>query len=61
MLYRNWFESLLEACKAKGVEFVLLGDVAKDLVKDRKNIPVCEMIQGEVDGRSGALARQGKC
>ena len=60
MLYKDWFERVLKACKEKGVQFVLLADVAETLLKDRKSIPVCDLIQGEVDGRSGTLAVQGQ-
>lgn len=59
MLYKDWFEGLLTSCKAKGVQFVLLDEIAKQLLKDRASIPVCELIQGEIDGRSGTLALQG--
>lgn len=60
MLYKNWFESFLKACTQKGIQFVRLDTVAKTILKDRNSIPVCEVIQGEVDGRSGTLAVQGK-
>lgn len=60
MRFKDWFEAFLKACKDKGVEFVLLRDVAQKLLKNRAKIPVCELIQGEVDGRSGTLALQGK-
>jgi undecaprenyl phosphate-alpha-L-ara4FN deformylase len=58
MLYKDWFEGILKACKHKGVEFVLLSDVAQALLKDRSKIPTCEVIQKEIDGRSGTLAVQ---
>lgn len=58
MLYKDWFEGVIKACKAKGVQFVLLANVARRLLKDRTNIPVCDLIQGEIDGRSGTLALQ---
>lgn len=60
MLYKDWFEGVLKACKDKGVEFVLLSDVAQALLKDRSKIPTCEVIQKEIDGRSGTLAVQGQ-
>ena len=59
MLYKDWFEEILKACKAKKVEFVLLEKIARDLLKNRDKIPVCPLLQGEVDGRSGTLAIQG--
>jgi undecaprenyl phosphate-alpha-L-ara4FN deformylase len=60
MLYKDWFEDFLKACLNKGVTFVLLADIAKDLRQDKAALPVCEVIQGEIDGRSGTLALQGK-
>lgn len=60
MLYKDWFEGVLKACKEKGVQFVLLADIARSLLKNRESIPVCEVIQAEIDGRSGTLAVQGQ-
>ena len=60
MLYKGWFEDVLKACKDKGVQFVLLGDAAQILLKDRSKIPTCYVNQQEIDGRSGSLAVQGK-
>ncbi|MGV8948050.1 MAG: polysaccharide deacetylase family protein [Candidatus Paracaedibacter sp.] len=59
MLYKDWFEGILKVCKDKGVEFVLLSDVAQALLKDRSKIPTCDVVQKEIDGRSGTLAVQG--
>lgn len=58
MLYKSWFENLLKACQEKGVQFVLLKDVARHLLKHPENIPVSTLMPGEVDGRSGTLAFQ---
>ena len=58
MLYKDWFEKLLVACRDKGVNFVLLKDIARNLLKDRDSIPTCELTQGKIDGRSGTLAVQ---
>ncbi|MDF3033645.1 MAG: polysaccharide deacetylase [Alphaproteobacteria bacterium] len=60
MLYKDWFEGFIKVCKSKGVEFVLLGNVARNLLTDRNSIPVCDLIQDEIDGRSGTLALQGE-
>jgi len=59
MLYKDWFERLLKACQNKGVKFVLLTNVAQQLLKKRQDIPVCELLYKEIDGRSGTLAMQG--
>lgn len=60
MLYKDWFEGVINACNTKGIQFVLLAHVARSLLTDRDRIPTCELVQGEIDGRSGTLALQGK-
>jgi peptidoglycan/xylan/chitin deacetylase (PgdA/CDA1 family) len=57
MVYLPWFEALLEAAAKAGVEFVNLAEEAAKL--DRAALPVADLIQGEVDGRSGTMAVQG--
>lgn len=59
MLYKSWFEELIKSCKQRNVTFVLLADMAQQLTKNRGEVPVCEFIQGTIDGRSGTLAVQG--
>jgi hypothetical protein len=56
---RALFVELLAAVRAAGVEVVSLEKSARDLLANRAAIPVCEMIQASVDGRSGLLAVQG--
>lgn len=53
-----WFRGLLASLRMI-VRFVTLGDVAATL--ERAALPVCELLQGEIDGRSGTLAVQGVC
>jgi peptidoglycan/xylan/chitin deacetylase (PgdA/CDA1 family) len=60
MKYLSLFRTFLEQAKARGVRFVLLRDLAADLLKDPSSIPVCDLVMGTVDGRSGTLAVQ-KC
>ena len=57
MRYAGWFEKLLAAAAARDVEFVNLAAEAKKL--DPAKLPVAELIQGTVDGRSGTMAVQG--
>jgi undecaprenyl phosphate-alpha-L-ara4FN deformylase len=57
MRYAGWFEKLLAAAAARDVEFVNLAEEAKKL--DPAKLPVAELIQGTVDGRSGTMAVQG--
>ncbi|HYX64710.1 MAG TPA: 4-deoxy-4-formamido-L-arabinose-phosphoundecaprenol deformylase [Burkholderiales bacterium] len=51
------FERLLEGWKAQGYELVPTEAIFRALPP---NLPVCEVIYGEVPGRSGQLALQGK-
>jgi peptidoglycan/xylan/chitin deacetylase (PgdA/CDA1 family) len=54
MKYLNWFKSLLLALQKHNVEFKTLEEIASG-----NNVPTCELIQQEVDGRSGKLSFQG--
>jgi len=58
MTYRSWFESFLDAMRSGGVGFTLLADEARALLARPNDIPVCDLVAGEVDGRSGTLAVQ---
>jgi undecaprenyl phosphate-alpha-L-ara4FN deformylase len=58
MAYRRWFEGLLDALRGDDVTFTVLADEARRLLERRQDIPVCDLIAGEVDGRSGTLAVQ---
>ncbi|MGA9852753.1 MAG: 4-deoxy-4-formamido-L-arabinose-phosphoundecaprenol deformylase [Gammaproteobacteria bacterium] len=51
------FEKLLAGWKAQGYELVATRDMATK--QDRKRLPVCEVVMGEIPGRSGSLAVQG--
>jgi len=57
MHYADWFARFLDAAAARGVRFVNLADEAKALAGQA--VPVAELVQGEVDGRSGTMAIQG--
>lgn len=59
MTYRRWFESLLDRLQRDGVAFTLLAEEARACMGRRNDIPVCDLIAGTVDGRSGTLAVQG--
>jgi len=56
---RTIFQQLLAAVKTAGVEVVSLEQAAHQLLGNRESIPVCELKQAEIDGRSGLLAVQG--
>jgi len=55
---RKLFQALLEACRAAGVEFIALDDLARELLSRRAAIPICDQEQAEIDGRSGLVAVQ---
>ncbi len=57
---RALFAGFLAAVRRAGVEVVSLEQAARELLARRERIPVCEMIQAPVDGRSGRLAVQGQ-
>jgi undecaprenyl phosphate-alpha-L-ara4FN deformylase len=59
MVYRKWFEALLDAIRRDGVAVTVLADEARACLARRSEIPVCDLAAGTVDGRSGTLAVQG--
>jgi peptidoglycan/xylan/chitin deacetylase (PgdA/CDA1 family) len=52
------FRSFLEACKRGNIIIVKLDEYARDLLKKPSTIPVCDLVNGTIDGRSGTLATQ---
>ncbi|MHB1947227.1 MAG: polysaccharide deacetylase family protein [Gammaproteobacteria bacterium] len=59
MKYLAWFKEFLSKAKEQNVKFVTVAEIAKRALSDPNSIPVCELIQGEIDGRSGTMAVQG--
>jgi hypothetical protein len=57
MMYLDWFEALLDAAARAGVIFANLAEEAAKTV--REALPVADLVQGTVDGRSGTMAVQG--
>jgi len=55
---RALFVELLTALKRAGVEVISLEQAARALLAQREKIPVSDMLQSSVDGRSGLLAIQ---
>ena len=53
---RNLFRQLLAACRDRGVEFIRLDDLARELLADRAAIPVRDQVLAPIDGRSGVVA-----
>ena len=58
MIKIDLFRALLAQAQKRDVCFVRLDDLAREHLRERDRIPVGELIQGEVDGRSGTLAVQ---
>lgn len=55
--YLSWFQNFLQLIK-NHLQLKRLDTIANELLLNREQIPVCEVIQKEVDGRSGQLAFQ---
>lgn len=55
---RALFCELLRACRDRGVEFIRLDDLARELLADPACIPVRDQVPAEIDGRSGLVATQ---
>lgn len=54
-----WFREFLARAVSMRVQFVTLEAVATELLGAPAAIPVCELVTGECEGRSGTLATQG--
>lgn len=54
MKYHEWFRLFLTTLKKQDIQFNNLREIAKT-----NNFPTCELIQAEIEGRSGKLAHQG--
>lgn len=56
--FATLFEDLLQRAKDSGIAFFNTAELAKSLLAQRNQLPVAEVVQGEIDGRSGTLALQ---
>ena len=59
MRQMDLFRDLLLRVREHGRSATILGNIARVCLARRDTIPVCPMIAGEIDGRSGTLALQG--
>lgn len=57
---RTLFRQLLDACRRRGVEFIRMDGLAREILADRAAVPVCEQVQAPIDGRSGLVATQAR-
>ena len=59
MMKRPLFRKLLAALTEKGVRFVRMDDLAREILLHPENVPVLPLVMAEIDGRSGLVATQG--
>jgi len=60
MHYLDWFKELLVKVKDADIQIVSVKTVALSALKQKGKVPNCQLIQKEIDGRSGLLACQGE-
>ena len=58
MYYLAWFKNLLIKIKDAGIQIVPMKTLALTVLKQKEKIPHCQLMQKEIDGRSGLLACQ---
>jgi peptidoglycan/xylan/chitin deacetylase (PgdA/CDA1 family) len=58
MAKRALFRALLRACVDRGVAFIRLDALARELLVDRARIPIRDQILAPIEGRSGLVATQ---
>jgi peptidoglycan/xylan/chitin deacetylase (PgdA/CDA1 family) len=52
------FRAFLARMQDRPVEIVKLDDLARDLLRNPSAIPICDLVSGTIEGRSGTLAVQ---
>ncbi len=58
MKYIDFFRRLLVEAKKHAVQCIRLDNLAREYLDNRHAIAICDLIAGEIDGRSGTLAVQ---
>jgi peptidoglycan/xylan/chitin deacetylase (PgdA/CDA1 family) len=58
MKHLAWFEVFLKTAKSQDITFVTLENIAQQYLANRSQIPICNLVQGSVDGRSGTMTVQ---
>jgi len=58
MKYLSWFKYFLQEAIAQHITFITMETIARQCLVNRNVIPICSLIQGEIEGRSGTLAIQ---
>ena len=59
MMKRPLFRELMSAFADKGVRFIRMDDLAREILVNRESVPVLPLVMAEIDGRSGLVATQG--
>ena len=59
IMKRPLFRELMSALTDKGVRFVRMDDLAREILVHRETVPVQPLVMAEIDGRSGLVATQG--
>ena len=59
MMKRPLFRELMCAFSDKGIRFVRMDDLAREILAHRKTVPLLPLVMAEIDGRSGLVAMQG--
>lgn len=59
MAYLDWFTNFLDHLRRNNIEIVTAAELAEEILAHAETIPYHEVIQKEIDGRSGTLACQG--
>lgn len=52
------FRAFLERIKTQAIQVIRLEDFARDLIKISSAIPICDLVAGTIEGRSGTLSVQ---
>lgn len=60
MKYRHWFQNLLDQFQQNAIEIINLHEYANELMSKPGSIPICDLIQDKIPGRSGTVAVQGQ-
>ncbi|MDA8361095.1 MAG: polysaccharide deacetylase family protein [Gammaproteobacteria bacterium] len=55
----DWFREFLARAVSMRMQFLTLDEIARTVLRAPQDVPVCELVAGEIDGRSGTLATQG--
>lgn len=58
MAQLDWFRHFLQRVKQHAVQITRLDEIAKRSMRERASLPVCDLVQDVIDGRSGTLAVQ---